>query len=278
MNKVALVTGATQGLGLALAVALATRLNRGDVVYLTGRDESRVDAALGSIGPARATIRGTPLDVSDGYRVGRLADTIRAEHGGIDYVFSNAYHRFLPGQDPVANVEVFADVNNLGTTRMLRAFGPILRPKGRLIVVASTMGTLRSLAPNLHPRFDNLPTLDAVDDAVRAWRDAVIDRSSVPQGWPEFINIPSKIAQVAAVRTYARTHRDIDLRRGALVAAICPGMLDTPTSRPWFDMTGAATPEAAAEQVLEMLLDPKIDLAAYYGELVRFGTVLPWAA
>jgi hypothetical protein len=41
-----------------------------------------------------------------------------------------------------------------GTTRILRAFGPLVRDGGRLIVVASTMGTLHHLAPVLHDRFD----------------------------------------------------------------------------------------------------------------------------
>lgn len=40
---VALVTGATQGLGLALVKGLAQRLNADDVVYATGRDRGRLD-------------------------------------------------------------------------------------------------------------------------------------------------------------------------------------------------------------------------------------------
>lgn len=278
MNSIAVVTGATQGLGLGLVKSLATRWTDADVVYLTGRNAARVDTALASVGDVRAQVRGEVLDVSDDDNVAELAKTIADRHGGVDVVFSNAYHRFLPGEDPVTAITTYVDVNNLGTTRTLRAFGPLLRDNGRLLVVASTLGTLRSLPPMLHRWFADLPTLDAVDDAVLAWRDAVLDRSSVPQGWPEFINIPSKVGQVAAVRAHAKTHRDTDLARGALVAAVCPGMLDTPTSRPWFDMSGAAAADDAADRVVDMVLDPELDLAGYYGELVRFGTVLRWAA
>ena len=42
MSKVAVVTGANQGLGFALAEGLAQRLDSEDVVYLTGRDAGRV--------------------------------------------------------------------------------------------------------------------------------------------------------------------------------------------------------------------------------------------
>ena len=90
------------------------------------------------------------------------------------------------------------------------------------------------------------------------------------------MNIPSKIAQVAAVRTLARARRARDLDAGTLIAAVCPGMIDTPTSRPWFDMSGAQTPLQAAEPLLELALDPSPD-PAFYGELVRFGEVLPWS-
>src|SRR5260370_4930028 len=46
MNTVALVTGATRNLGLALVQGLAQRLDAGDVVYLTGRDPARGSNAL----------------------------------------------------------------------------------------------------------------------------------------------------------------------------------------------------------------------------------------
>ena len=95
-------------------------------------------------------------------------------------------------------------------------------------------------------------------------------------GWPEWLNIPSKVAQVAAVRAVARERRDVDLADGTLIAAVCPGLIDTDASRPWFeDMSEAQTPDAAAEAMLELALAPSFD-PRYHGELVRFGLVLPW--
>ena len=84
-------------------------------------------------------------------------------HGGVDFVFSNAYRRVAPGDDPAEVIADYVEVNNLGTTRILRAFAPLLRDCARLLVVASTMGTLHYLTPVLHDRFDGLASLDEVE-------------------------------------------------------------------------------------------------------------------
>ena len=61
--KVALVTGATQGLGLALAEGLARRLDARDTVYLTGRDAGRVARAVDAMPGGGAQVRGEVFDV-----------------------------------------------------------------------------------------------------------------------------------------------------------------------------------------------------------------------
>ena len=144
------------------------------------------------------------------------------------------------------------DTNNLGTTRMLRAFAPVLRPGDRLLVVASDFGTLNNLPDMLHGRFDtDAMSLDDVDAVMLSWCAAVLDGMAGSDGWPEWINIPSKVGQVAAVRALARERRAADARTGTLIAAVCPGLIDTAASRPWFsDLSGAQTPEQAATPLL----------------------------
>ncbi|GLY37705.1 carbonyl reductase [Amycolatopsis sp. NBRC 101858] len=272
--KIALVTGATQGLGLALVEGLAARLSTEDTVYLTGRDAGRVAEAV-EAGPAGgAEVRGEVLDVAEPGAPGRLAAKLAERHGGVDVVLGNAVMRVGPGDDPRAIVRAYAEVNNFGTTRLLRAFAPLLRDGGRFLVVASSFGTLNHLAPALHGRFDGLSSLDEVDKQVAAWRDAVEDGSARAGDWPGFVNIPSKIGQVAAVRTLAAQRRDDDLARGILLAAVCPGMMNTPTSALWWDVGDAPSPAQAADAVLDLVLRP-VD-PAQYGELVRHGAVLPW--
>jgi carbonyl reductase 1 len=271
-SRIAIVTGATQGLGLALVAGLAARLNPADLVLLTGRDPARVAAALAGLGDTTARVQGRVLDVTDGDAVRRLA----GEVGAVDIAIANAGARMTPDRTPAEQIDALIDVNNLGSDRMLRYFGPSLRPGGRLLVVASSFGTLRHLDPRLRPRFDEARTLDEVDQILKSWRAAVHDGTAEREGYPRWINIPSKVAQVAAVRAVAAGRRERDRADGTLIAAICPGLIDTEASRPWFpDMSDAQSPAQAAAAVLDVVLASRPD-PAWYGELVRDGRVLPW--
>jgi carbonyl reductase 1 len=145
-----------------------------------------------------------------------------------------------------------------------------------MLVVASSFGRLGHLDPAVRPRFEQAATLDDVDAVVAEWRAAVHEGRAESEGWPEWINIPSKVAQVAAVRAVAAPRRDSDLAGGTLIAAVCPGLIDTGASRPWFaDMSAAQTPAQAAEPLLDLALAPAVD-PRFHGELVRSGRVLPW--
>jgi NAD(P)-dependent dehydrogenase (short-subunit alcohol dehydrogenase family) len=277
-SRIAVVTGATQGLGLALAEGLAARMDPADLVLLTGRDPDRVAAATDRLGATRARVAGRMLDVTDDGAVEALATDLAAELGGVDIVFSNAAARMTPERPPADQIDLVVETNNRGASRMLRAFGPVLRPGGRLLVVASSFGTLGSLDPRLHPLFDDLRSLADVDRVLAGWQAAVHDGTAERLGWPGTLNSPSKVLQVAAVRAVAAARREADLRDGTLVAALCPGLIDTDASRPWFaDMSQAQTPAEAAIALVDLALADTVD-PAYYGELVRFGQVLPWGA
>lgn len=274
MDKIAVITGATRNLGFSLAQGLARRLAPSDTIYLTGRDAARVAESVRLVSDARAEVRGEVLDVSKRDSVERLAALLAERHGGVDIVFSNHYTRVQPKDDPSEVIEYYVDANNLGTTRVLRSFAPMLRDGGRLFVIASRAGSLRALAPALHGRFQSLHSLDDVDRTLCAWRDEVRSGRAPGRGWPAWINIPSKIGQVAAVRVLARQRRAEDLRRGILIAAISPGLIDTGASRQWLDVQGAPTPDAVAGPLIDLAVDPS-PCAAFYGELVHLGREEP---
>ena len=82
--KIALVTGGTSGIGLASARELASQ---GATVYITGRRQEEIDAAVALIGPAACGIRADASILSD---LDRVFSTIASESGRVDVLFANA--------------------------------------------------------------------------------------------------------------------------------------------------------------------------------------------
>jgi NAD(P)-dependent dehydrogenase (short-subunit alcohol dehydrogenase family) len=274
MNKIAIVTGATRNLGFSLAQGLAQRLEPSDTVYLTGRDAARVAESVRLLSGTRAEVRGEVLDVSKHDAVERFAASLAQRYSGVDIVFSNHYTRVQPKDDPAEIIDYYVEANNLGTTRVLRSLAPMLRDGGRLFVIASRAGSLRALAPALHGRFQDLQSLDDVDHAVCTWRDEVRSGRAAGRAWPAWINIPSKIGQVAAVRVLADQRRAEDMRRGIFIASISPGLIDTGASRAWLDVRGAPAPDEVAAPLVDLALDLSPD-ESFYGELVHVGREEP---
>jgi NAD(P)-dependent dehydrogenase (short-subunit alcohol dehydrogenase family) len=277
-TRIALVTGANQGIGLALVEGLAARMDPDDLVLLTGRNAQRVADAASRVAKdsgTRSRVEGRVLDVTDAGAVAAMAAELDERHGGVDIVVSNASALLTPDRPQSEQADEFIDVANGGAHAILRSFDPVLRPGGRLIVVASGLGTLGNLNPRLRPLFDGV-SLEEVEKAIESWRAAIHAGTAEELGWPRWLNVPSKVAQVAAVRAVAAQRRASDIPEGSLIAAVCPGLVDTPLSRPWFDdFSRAQTPTQAARAVLDLVLSDRVDPATY-GELVRFGGVLPW--
>lgn len=272
-GRIALVTGATRGIGLALAEGLAARLGPADLVLLTGRNRQRVveaAARVSAASSAHAQVVGRVLDVTDSAAVAWLAGQL----GAVDIVLSNASAPLVPDKPQSAQVDEFLAVANGGTHAVLRSFAPILRPGGRLLVLASSLGTLGHLHTRLHDIFDGA-SIPEIEQALESWRRAIHAGTAEEQGWPRWINVPSKVAQVAAVRAVAAQRRERDLADGTLIASICPGLVDTRLSRPWFpDFSQALSPAQAAGHILDVVF-AELDPAAY-GQLLRFGKIRPW--
>lgn len=277
MSKVAIVTGGNQGLGLALIRGLCRQLADDSVVYLAARDQGRGEAAVRELEAEGLAPLLQLLDVRDIASVDACARALAHRHGRVDIVISNAAARISRDVPNKQQVRVFVDTNNHGTHRMITAFRPLLNDGARFIVVASSFGTLESLDPQLHPRFnvdqmsltDLAMVMDDYVDAVETGRDAA-------EGWPDWINPPSKVGQVVAMKVLARELEGEASRRDLLINAACPGLVDTDASRPWFDdMTSALSADEAAVDVLWLATLPA-GTRVPYGELVQHRKVLPF--
>ena len=82
-----LVTGASSGLGLAMARALA---HAGARVALTGRDEERLRAALATLSGSRGDVLALRMDVRETVSIARAVSEIDAAWGGLDVLVNNA--------------------------------------------------------------------------------------------------------------------------------------------------------------------------------------------
>ena len=83
-HKVAVITGGTSGIGLAAAKAFASE---GAFVYITGRRQAELDAAVAAIGPNATGVQADSTRLAD---LDRLYDTVRERHDRIDVLYANA--------------------------------------------------------------------------------------------------------------------------------------------------------------------------------------------
>ena len=137
-GQLALVTGASRGIGAATAEALA---KAGAHVVLTARNsagleevEERIHAAGGS-----ATI--APMDLTDGENIGKLAAALAERWKKLDILVLNA--AMLGALTPVQDIDAkeyarLISLNLLAPQALIAAFDPLLRKSDRAEVVALT--------------------------------------------------------------------------------------------------------------------------------------------
>jgi len=138
-SRVALVTGATRGIGAAIAAELAAR---GMCVLGTATTEegaARISAALSAQGGA-----GFKLDVTDGAAVGALVDAVASKYGGLHVLVNNAgiTRDTLAMRMKDADWDAVLDTNLRAVFRVSRAvIRPMMRQRfGRIISITSVVG------------------------------------------------------------------------------------------------------------------------------------------
>ena len=83
-GKTAVITGGATGIGLAAAKRF---IEEGAFVFIFGRRQEALDAAVAELGPNARAVKGSVSDESD---LDRLYAAVKAERGALDIVFANA--------------------------------------------------------------------------------------------------------------------------------------------------------------------------------------------
>ncbi|MEU3105840.1 SDR family NAD(P)-dependent oxidoreductase [Streptomyces griseoflavus] len=133
-GKTAVVTGGGSGIGLASAVRLA---EEGAHVFITGRREAELDAAVEVIGPEATAVA---ADISDPAALDRLYDAVRGRGRGLDVLFANAaVAEFVPLEAITEeHFDRHFDINVRGTLFTVQKALPLLNEGASVILNGST--------------------------------------------------------------------------------------------------------------------------------------------
>jgi NAD(P)-dependent dehydrogenase (short-subunit alcohol dehydrogenase family) len=161
-GRIAVVTGASSGLGLENARALA---NRGAHVILATRDPERTAIATARIQRAvpDASLEHLPLDLADLRSVRGAAEALLAQHPRIDILIANAGIMGTPAMTTVDGFELQMGVNHLGHAALIARVLPLLAAAARPRVVLVTSAMART-------GHVDVSTLGALATPHRPWR------------------------------------------------------------------------------------------------------------
>src|SRR5579871_6493793 len=135
-GKTAVVTGGATGIGRAAAKRF---IEEGAFVFVYGRRQEALDAAVADLGP---NARGVMGSVSDEADLDRLYAAVKAERGTLDIVFANAGAGSpLPlGQITAKHIDDTFDVNVKGTIFTVQKALPLMRKGGSIMLTGSSAG------------------------------------------------------------------------------------------------------------------------------------------
>jgi NAD(P)-dependent dehydrogenase (short-subunit alcohol dehydrogenase family) len=216
-GKVAVITGATTGIGLATARLF---VEEGAYVFISGRRQKELDQAVNAIGRDVTGVRGDVADLAD---LDRLCDAVR-ERGRLDIVFANAGIGEFATLEHVTeeHFDKIFDVNVKGTLFTVQKALPLLNDDSSIILTGSVAGVKGTPAFGVYG-----PSKAAIRNLVRGWTMELKDRrirsnviSPGPIDTPITNGQPADIiARIAATIPIGRVGRPEDVARAVLFLA-----------------------------------------------------------
>lgn len=252
-DKVALVTGASSGIGEAIAVALASE---GATVILTARDQARLEQVRQRCVAAGGTAQVHVAEVTDEAQVQQLADAVHAQFPALDLLINNAgvVMGGMSWEVETADWRRLHDINVMGVVHGIRAFVPrmIERKQGGHVVNISSIAGLVG-TPGMGTYNASKFAVTGLSEALRL--ELHRHRIGVSVVCPGFVKTPiqSKVKLV--------------------------GMLDSPKGRARIEKDFAKTtltPEAVAARTLRAIRNNEA-LAAIGKEAFLARTLKRWA-
>ena len=141
-NKIAVITGANSGIGLASAKRFA---QEGARVFMTGRRQRELDAAVAEVGNGARGMQGDIANLAD---LDRLFDVVRTEAGRIDVLFANAGGGKFAALSEITedDYESAFSTNVKGTLFTVQKALPLLVDGASVILTGSTAASTGSPA------------------------------------------------------------------------------------------------------------------------------------
>lgn len=136
-GKIAVITGGSTGIGLATAQRFVAE---GAYVFITGRRQTELDAAVRTIGKNVTAVQGDVANLED---LDRLYETVEREKGHLDILFANAGGGEFQslGEITEKHFDKTFDINVKGLLFTVQKALPLFRNGGSVLLNASTAGS-----------------------------------------------------------------------------------------------------------------------------------------
>ncbi len=204
-GKTALITGGNSGIGLATAKEF---VNEGAYVFITGRRDPELAAAVKEIGRSVSGLQGDVSNLSD---LDRLFAYIKREKGKLDVVFANAGGaKFAPlGKITEEHFDSIFDINVKGLLFTVQKALPLMPDGASIILNASIAGSIGTPEWSVYNA-----TKAAVRSFARTWTtDLKNRRIRVNAVSPGFIDTPAWHVTEAAEQHLKMTSSSIPVGR-----------------------------------------------------------------